>query len=138
MKNIEEVTPTCTFQQGRFLDLASTSPKSADLCICMEDNDAFGQLLQLRKQLTDNEKEGLKRQLIVHINDLLLNDFNRLVQILYRVDVSEQKLKNLLKDNPQTDAAVIIADLLIERQDQKIKTKQSFRSNDNIASEDRW
>lgn len=104
----------------------------------MEDNDAFGQLLQLRKQLTETEKEGLKRQLIVHINDLLLNDFNRLVQILYRVDVSEQKLKNLLKDNPQTDAAVIIADLLIERQDQKIKTKQSFRSNDNIASEEKW
>ncbi|MGZ3854439.1 MAG: hypothetical protein ACXVBX_16715 [Flavisolibacter sp.] len=104
----------------------------------MEDNDAFGQLLQLRKQLTETEREGLKRQLIVHINDLLLNDFNRLVQILYRVDVSEQKLKNLLKDNPQTDAAVIIADLLIERQDQKIKTKQSFRSNDNIASEEKW
>ncbi|MGZ3880671.1 MAG: hypothetical protein ACXVBF_05010 [Flavisolibacter sp.] len=109
-----------------------------DLCICMEDNDAFGQLLQLRNQLTETEKEGLKQQLIVHINDLLLNDFNRLVQILYRVDVSEQKLKNLLKDNPQTDAAVIIADLLIERQDQKIKTKQSFRSNDNIASEEKW
>ncbi|MGZ3923575.1 MAG: hypothetical protein ACXVBJ_07370 [Flavisolibacter sp.] len=104
----------------------------------MEDNDAFGQLLQLRKQLTETERDGLKRQLIVHINDLLLNDFNRLVQILYRVDVSEQKLKNLLKDNPQTDAAVIIADLLIERQDQKIKTKQSFRSNDNIASEEKW
>lgn len=119
---------------GQSLHFTSTN----DLCICMEDNDAFGQLLQLRKQLTETEKEGLKRQLIVHINDLLLNDFNGLVQILYRVDVSEQKLKNLLKDNPQTDAAVIIADLLIERQDQKIKTKQSFRSNDNIASEEKW
>ncbi|MGZ3952166.1 MAG: hypothetical protein ACXVBZ_12270 [Flavisolibacter sp.] len=122
----------------KFIIRAVTSLQPTIFAFCMEDNDAFGQLLQLRKQLTDNEKEGLKRQLIVHINDLLLNDFNRLVQILYRVDVSEQKLKNLLKDNPQTDAAVIIADLLIERQDQKIKTKQSFRSNDNIASEEKW
>jgi hypothetical protein len=47
-------------------------------------------------------------------------------------------LKYLLRENPGTDAAVIIADLLIERQEQKIKTKQSFKTDDNIPGEDKW
>ena len=104
----------------------------------MEQNDAFGELLHLNKQLSSVEKEELRQHLVVHINDLLLNDFNKLVRILYRVDVSEQKLKHLLRENPTTDAAIIIADLLIERQEQKMKTKQSFKADDSIPGEDKW
>lgn len=106
--------------------------------LVMEQNDAFGELLHLNTLLGNLEKEQLRQHLVVHINDLLLNDFNKLVRILYRVDVSEQKLKYLLRENPGTDAAVIIADLLIERQEQKIKTKQSFKTDDNIPGEDKW
>jgi hypothetical protein len=101
----------------------------------MEPVQDIEQLLQLTSQLNADE---LRQQLVLHINHLLLNDFNRLVLVLYRVDVSEKKLKELLQVNPQTDAAIIIADLLIERQQQKIKTKESFRSNDNIPDEERW
>jgi len=104
----------------------------------MEQNDALGQLLHLDRQLNIVEKDELKHQLILHINYLLLNDFNRLVQILYRVDVSEQKLKRLLQENPQTDAAIIIADLLMERQEEKIRIKQTFRNDDNIPADDKW
>jgi hypothetical protein len=101
----------------------------------MEPVQDIEKLLQLTSQLNADE---LRQQLVLHINHLLLNDFNRLVLVLYRVDVSEKKLKELLQVNPQTDAAIIIADLLIERQQQKIKTKESFRSNDNIPDEERW
>jgi hypothetical protein len=93
------------------------------------------QLLHVNTGLNASE---LRKQLVVHINQLLLNDFNRLVQILYRVDVSEKKLKELLHANPQMDAPVIIADLLIDRQQQKIKTRESFCSNDNIPEEEKW
>jgi hypothetical protein len=68
----------------------------------------------------------------------LLHDFNKLVQILYKIDVNEQRLKELLQANPQTDAAVIIADLLIQRQQEKIKTKEVFNSTNDIAEEDKW
>jgi hypothetical protein len=101
----------------------------------MEPVQDIEQLLQLTSQLNADE---LRQQLVLHINHLLLNDFNRLVLVLYRVDVSEKKLKELLQVNPQTDAAIIIADLLIERQQQKIKTKESFRRNDNIPDEEKW
>ena len=63
--------------------------------------------------------EPAKASLIESINYLLLYDFCRLVHILYRVDVDEKKLKGLLLQHTNTDAAIIIAELLIERNRQK-------------------
>ena len=83
--------------------------------------------------------EEMRSQLTAHINYLIEHDFQKLVSILYRVDVNEPKLKNLLKENPGEDAGLIIADLIIERQLQKIKSRQEFRRDDNqIADEEKW
>jgi hypothetical protein len=109
-----------------------------DICILMEEHEHIRQLLFQNEQQTIAQKEKLRDQLIEYINHLLLHDFNGLVQVLYRVDVSEQKLKELLQKNPATDAAVIITDLLIERQEEKINIKESFKTNDNIPDEDKW
>ena len=94
----------------------------------MEEHEHIRQLLFQNEQQTIAQKEKLRDQLIEYINHLLLHDFNGLVQVLYRVDVSEQKLKELLQKNPATDAAVIITDLLIERQEEKINIKESFKT----------
>jgi len=80
----------------------------------------------------------LKEQLSLHINSLIQLDFQKLVSILYRVDVSESKLKHLLKENPGYDAANIIADLIIERQLQKIKSRQEHRNDENISEDEKW
>ena len=104
-----------------------------------EDNSSIDStLMRLNTTLSVFEKEELKEQLKVYINYLLLNDFNKLVQLLYLVDVNEQKLKQLIQENPQTDAAVLITDLLIQRQEEKIRTKETFKSNNDIAEEDKW
>jgi len=95
-------------------------------------------LKQLTLQSSFLKKQDIKQDLIDCINFLLLHDFSRLVETLYRVDVSEEKLKHLLQEQPQTDAAVIIADLLMERQFEKIKTKASFPSPDDIAEDEKW
>jgi hypothetical protein len=80
-----------------------------------------------------------KNQLAEKINSLLISDFDRLISILYRMDVSELKLKQLLKESPAEDAAMIIADLMIERQAQKIKSRQQFSQRDNDIDEDeKW
>ena len=100
-----------------------------------DDNDLFFRLNEQVNLVRENE---LRQQLIDYINSLLLHDFHKLVQLLYRIDVSEQKLKAVLSENPQTDAAAIIADLIIARQEEKIKTKKSFKSDNNIAEEDKW
>jgi hypothetical protein len=83
--------------------------------------------------------EKISNRLAAHINYLIEHDFQKLVSVLYRVDVNETKLKKLLKENAGEDAGVIIADLIIERQLQKIKSRQAFRRDDNhIADEEKW
>jgi hypothetical protein len=104
----------------------------------MESNEHIEQLLNLNNQLTALQKLEMEERLIEYINHLLLYDFNKLVQILYRVDVDEKKLKELLQQNADTDAAVIIADLLIQRQEEKIKTKEAFKPDDKISDDEKW
>ena len=83
--------------------------------------------------------DGLRDNLAGHINYLIQTNFQKLVALLYRVDVSEQKLKTLLNDFPGSDAGKIIADLIIERQLEKIKSRQQFSQRDNnIDESEKW
>ena len=92
---------------------------------------------QLEIQVQDDQSAA--RQLLVdRINNLLQYDFNKLITILYRVDVSDQKLQSLLNQQPQQDAANIIADLLIERQMQKIKSRNEFIQKNDKSEEEKW
>jgi hypothetical protein len=78
-------------------------------------------------------------QLKQAVNDLINYDFDSLLQLLYRVDVSEQKLRNMLADFPAADAAGIISNLLLERQLQKIKSRHEHaQRDDNIPDEEKW
>lgn len=83
--------------------------------------------------------DEIHAQLADYLNNLVRNDFDKLISYLYRIDVNEQKLKNLLQQNPQEDAGNIIATLIIERQEQKIKTRRQFSPPDNdIDEEEKW
>ena len=67
--------------------------------------------------------------LVAFIDDLIRNDFNRLVSILYRVDISEAKLKQKLAENTDNKilAAETIARLFIEREEEKIISRAKYR-----------
>lgn len=81
----------------------------------------------------------LHAQLSSYLNELIKNDFDKLISYLYRIDVGEQKLKSLLQQNPVEDAGNIIASLIIERQKQKIKTRQQFSQRENnFDEEEKW
>jgi hypothetical protein len=81
----------------------------------------------------------LRQQLKEEITHLIQNDFQKLVSILYRIDVNERKLKYLLQENVGEDAAFIIADLIIERQLEKIKSRrQHSQRDDTISDEEKW
>ena len=83
--------------------------------------------------------DELQKQLGSYINQLIQTDFQKLIMLLYRIDVSEVKLTQLLKREPQEDAGKIIADLVIERQLQKIKTREEFKQQDNnFSGEEKW
>jgi len=87
----------------------------------------------------DSTEEKAREKLYHFINNLINTDFEKLVLILYRIDVSETRLKQLLQDFPASDAAVVIGNLIIERTLQKIKTRQEFSQRANDISEDeKW
>jgi hypothetical protein len=73
-----------------------------------------------------------KPQLEDAINEMIKNDFSRLVQILYRIDVSEAKLKYLLNSNPNEDAGKLIAQVILERLAATKKARESFHTSPRI------
>lgn len=77
-------------------------------------------------------------ELAKEINHLIVHDFASLVQTLYRLDVSETKLKLVLAENPQQDAGMLIAALIIERLKKREEMKKQFPGQKNIPEEDRW
>ena len=91
-------------------------------------------------QLADAEtEEKLKKVISERINYLIQHDFAQLTELLYRIDINEAKLKKLLSNKEGSVAADIIAELIIERQIQKAKSRKIFKQrNDNISEEDRW
>jgi hypothetical protein len=79
--------------------------------------------------------EVLREKLALHINHLINTDFEKLIFYLYRIDVNESRMKQLLDQKEGENAAGFIADLIIERQLQKIKSRQQFRRRDNDINE---
>ncbi|MEQ1675443.1 MAG: hypothetical protein ABL876_02005 [Chitinophagaceae bacterium] len=82
--------------------------------------------------------EELKDQLSAYINHLINTDFEKLVYYLYRIDVDETRMRNLLDKSAGENAAALIAELIIERQQQKIESRNTFDTNDNIPDEEKW
>lgn len=72
------------------------------------------------------DAEALLSALAEHINHLIKTDFEKLVALLYRIDVNEEKLKHFLIDHPNEDAGKTIAVLIVERMQQKINFKKHF------------
>jgi hypothetical protein len=85
-----------------------------------------------------NSKKQLSGALAEGINYLIQTDFARLINILYRIDISEQTLKETLEQQADEDAGLLIAELIIERQLQKQKMRAQFKPQQNIPDDDKW
>ena len=83
-------------------------------------------------------EENLLQRLSEYINHLIQTNFQQLLLILYRVDVSEKKLKQLLQQDSGEDAATIITKLIIEREIQKIKSRNLYSYKNDICDEEKW
>ena len=88
--------------------------------------------------LLPEKKDSLYSKLKEEVNNLINEDFDQLVQILYRIDVPEKKLRQLLMDNPTTDAADTIAKLIMERQIQKARSRAQFKPKTDIPEDEKW
>jgi len=77
-------------------------------------------------------------KLASHINFLIDKDFNKLLSILYRLDINEIKLRQLILETREEDAGKTIAGLIIERQLEKLKSRQQFKSGTDIPEDEKW
>lgn len=102
-------------------------------------------LLKCKKQipLTDNfitpqgeplpadfetlNRQELKRRLTIYIIELLETNFEKLCNMIYRHDVSEKKFNQALNSGSIELQAENIAELVMERELQKVKTRQMYR-----------
>lgn len=78
------------------------------------------------ERLESMSEADLEALLAKRINTMIRDDFAGLVQLLYRIDVNEVRLRQLLRSKPREDAGKLIAPLIIERQCQKIVTRRQY------------
>jgi len=98
-------------------------------------------LIQVQNELINIESQGITEQYKLSaedfsriksrlgslINKLLDSDLQGLLSLLYRIDVSEQKVKAILATANTDEMAEQIAVLIIERQIQKVITKRKYK-----------
>ncbi len=98
-------------------------PKKADSLIPLVEmtNRDVGLSLSPSVVLTEDD---LRKELTRAVAYLIDKDFEKLMQILYRIDVSEIKVKQAF--GLEQDVAGEIASLIIERERQKVITRAKY------------
>lgn len=71
--------------------------------------------------------EEFRNYLIVKLKELYEHNYELLLNTLYRIDVSETKLSELFSNENKDNIHERLADLIIERQLQKIRFRQQYR-----------
>lgn len=73
------------------------------------------------------ELNFLHEKLTLVIDHLLQNNFEKLCNAMYRLDVSERKFHEVLTGTEPSAISARLADLVIEREMQKVKTRELYR-----------
>lgn len=71
--------------------------------------------------------DSVRDHLIERIKILIDRDFEKFLNTLYRIDVNELKVHAVLTSAEKTEIPDRLADLIIERQLQRLKTQQLYR-----------
>ncbi|MFK7951829.1 MAG: hypothetical protein AB8B73_03210 [Ekhidna sp.] len=61
------------------------------------------------------------------INYLLDHDFNRLINSMYRIDIPDHRVNELLHSSKQGELALNIAKAIVEREKQKVLTRMNYQ-----------
>ncbi|MGX5819909.1 hypothetical protein ACWKWU_17060 [Chitinophaga lutea] len=81
-------------------------------------------------------REELEERLAAHLEYLTERDFQQFVLLLYKVDVSEKKVKEILAVEQYPGVFRSIARLIIERQEEKIRSREQYRQPPETLPDD--
>ena len=85
----------------------------------------IGKDFELEEDLTAAK---IREKMVYAFSWLLDNDISKMMNILYRADVDEDKIKSLLVSRSELPSAEVIADEYISRQQQKVETRKKYSS----------
>jgi hypothetical protein len=80
-----------------------------------------GEELVLVSDLPD--RNNIREKLAVVVAHLMKNNFEKLCQAMYRLDVPEAKFDRVMNELPLEDIPYAVADLVIDREMQKVRTR---------------
>jgi len=81
--------------------------------------------------------EDVKAFLVPRIAEMLNRNPAHLMSILYRVDVAEPRVQQVLQQSPPERIPHALADLLIERQLQKVQMRREYAKRTEDASREK-
>ena len=73
--------------------------------------------------LSGLDRNTIREKLAILIAHLMQDNFERLCQAMYRLDVSETKFDQVMNEKPVEEIPYAVADLVIEREMQKVRTR---------------
>ncbi len=80
--------------------------------------------------LEKKEQKFIREYLIEKIKELMSQNFDRFIINLYRIDVDENKVHEILHSKDKTAIPEKLADLIIERQLLRIKTQMMYKKGE--------
>ncbi len=93
----------------------------------IRDFESFGFKIIFSGRPEEAYKE-LMEQLTPAIEYMLSSNGTKLMQVLYRIDIAEEKLKTAIDRFTDLSFAQVIARLIIEREMQKVLTRRIYKS----------
>lgn len=85
----------------------------------------FGQDITFPKDIKYAYQE-LFVQLNKQIEDLLALNSQKLLSLLYQIDISEKKIQRVASYSPETPLSEVVSELIIERELKKVLTRMYF------------
>ena len=73
------------------------------------------------------DEKKLHQKMKAFVYDLLIHDFQKLCHLIYRHDVNENKFQTIMQNPNVDEQASQIADLIIEREKEKIITRKAYQ-----------
>ena len=86
--------------------------------------------LQLRPELVAEAKNEADILALIErlVQELIDSDFEKLLLLLYRIDVNEKKVKEAIDLAGPEKASLSIAKLILEREKQKAASREKYKS----------
>ena len=91
----------------------------------MKDFGVFGLQIDFSGDI-ENDYIELHTQLIAQIDELIKTSYSKLISVLYRIDLSEEELRQGAKELPRYNQVEAIAHLIIVRELKKVLSRKFF------------